>query len=612
MYDVANFKPMNYKVEFLTDTNYGIWNIKLTQALREHFVYNVAIGKDPKPGYADAMNPTKNEKEAKAVWTRKDNRAMGLLLEWIKGMHVHLIEGAETAAEMWKRIEHHFARDAAMGPAYAIQSLFTHKWDDSASTLDDNLAYIQDKVNELRKFKGLASALMTLLHSLALIQSLPSSWSQTVNVLMAKDTTDLDNVVTTLKWTAQLLEVEEGGESALTLCIKGRAANSKGSGSQAKKNDFLCDNCGKPGHTKEYCWAKGGGRKGKGPKANQYGSGPTKPSKGRGKGKEKRANVATTSEPDKEADSDVEATAALIEIDFNQQVSITTHRNSTQSPLPIANLNLPKSVSAVMIAAVTRARGEWILDSGASAHICGDKSLLHNYKPVTPIPVRGFGENMQISAIGKGCILLTLKPQSEKFTLNIANVLYIPGASCNILSASKLMKSGIDLKGKADAFELYQQEKLIAKAPRIGGMEVDTTANYENPSKCASCLKGKMMKSPFPTSDSHAKSALDLIHTDLAGPLPTAHKGYRYMQVLLDNATGFLWLYFLKKKSATYAVFEHFKPAIKLELNKKIKVVHSDNGGEFVNDKLANFFAKAGIKHETTTLHTPSSNGDAE
>ncbi|KAI5116804.1 hypothetical protein M0805_006930 [Coniferiporia weirii] len=102
MYDVANFKPMNYKVEFLTDTNYGIWNIKLTQVLQEHFVYDVAIGKDPKLGYTDAANPTKNEKEAKVVWTRKDNRAMGLLLEWIKGMHIHLIEGAKTAAEMWK------------------------------------------------------------------------------------------------------------------------------------------------------------------------------------------------------------------------------------------------------------------------------------------------------------------------------------------------------------------------------------------------------------------------------------------------------------------------------------------------------------------------------
>jgi transposase InsO family protein len=45
---------------------------------------------------------------------------------------------------------------------------------------------------------------------------------------------------------------------------------------------------------------------------------------------------------------------------------------------------------------------------------------------------------------------------------------------------------------------------------------------------------------------------------------------------------------------------------------KKVKVVRSDRGGEYVNAELKKFFASNGIRHETIAPYTPQQNGAAE
>lgn len=43
-----------------------------------------------------------------------------------------------------------------------------------------------------------------------------------------------------------------------------------------------------------------------------------------------------------------------------------------------------------------------------------------------------------------------------------------------------------------------------------------------------------------------------------------------------------------------------------------IKVLRSDNGGEYINFELSEFLHGQGILHETTCPHTPQQNGVAE
>ena len=57
-------------------------------------------------------------------------------------------------------------------------------------------------------------------------------------------------------------------------------------------------------------------------------------------------------------------------------------------------------------------------------------------------------------------------------------------------------------------------EKRINKLTQL----LDLTKEQELPT-CESCLKGKMIKSPFVRQVERAKHLLDLIHTDVCGPL---------------------------------------------------------------------------------------------
>ena len=45
---------------------------------------------------------------------------------------------------------------------------------------------------------------------------------------------------------------------------------------------------------------------------------------------------------------------------------------------------------------------------------------------------------------------------------------------------------------------------------------------------------------------------------------------------------------------------------------RKIKTLHSDNGGEYTSTKFTSYLTKEGIKHELTTPYTPQQNGVAE
>jgi hypothetical protein len=55
---------------------------------------------------------------------------------------------------------------------------------------------------------------------------------------------------------------------------------------------------------------------------------------------------------------------------------------------------------------------------------------------------------------------------------------------------------------------------------------------------CEPCLAGKMTANPFPSSTNQSYAPLELIHTDLHGPLPVmTAEGYRYWVTFIDACT---------------------------------------------------------------------------
>jgi hypothetical protein len=105
---------------------------------------------------------------------------------------------------------------------------------------------------------------------------------------------------------------------------------------------------------------------------------------------------------------------------------------------------------------------------------------------------------------------------------------------------------------------------------------------------------------------------LDLIHSDLCDfkSIPT-RGGNKYFITFIDDSTKYCYLYLLKSKDEAIDKFIIFKQEVENQLDKKIKVVRSDRGGEYV-EPFGEYCSQHGIIHEVTPPYTPQSNGVAE
>ena len=63
------------------------------------------------------------------------------------------------------------------------------------------------------------------------------------------------------------------------------------------------------------------------------------------------------------------------------------------------------------------------------------------------------------------------------------------------------------------------------------------------------CAKGNNIKNPFPKSETKTKGTLELIHSDVCGPMPSTYlSGYEYYVTFIDDYSRKTWIYFLKAK----------------------------------------------------------------
>lgn len=90
---------------------------------------------------------------------------------------------------------------------------------------------------------------------------------------------------------------------------------------------------------------------------------------------------------------------------------------------------------------------------------------------------------------------------------------------------------------------------------------------------------------PFPKATVYRSShALELLHTDLCGPIsPTTLENNRYIFVIIDGCTRYIWSILLKKNSDAFEIFRAFKTLVKKDVNKEIKTPRTDKRGEFTS-----------------------------
>lgn len=80
----------------------------------------------------------------------------------------------------------------------------------------------------------------------------------------------------------------------------------------------------------------------------------------------------------------------------------------------------------------------------------------------------------------------------------------------------------------------------------------------------------------------------------------------------MDDHSRKTWIYFLKTKDEVFCRFKEFNTLMENLTGKKIKVLHSDNGGEYVDKDFTDFCAREGIRREWTTPYNLEQNGVAE
>jgi hypothetical protein len=127
------------------------------------------------------------------------------------------------------------------------------------------------------------------------------------------------------------------------------------------------------------------------------------------------------------------------------------------------------------------------------------------------------------------------------------------------------------------------------------------------------CALGKYAKTTFPSSDSRSKGILDLVHSDVCGPMSVGSlSGFNYYVTFIDDCSRRMWIYFMKTKDEVFNRFREFKALMENQTGRKVRVLRWNNGGEYTSNEFKDFCREAGIKKELTVPYNLQQNGVAE
>jgi transposase InsO family protein len=154
------------------------------------------------------------------------------------------------------------------------------------------------------------------------------------------------------------------------------------------------------------------------------------------------------------------------------------------------------------------------------------------------------------------------------------------------------------------ALRKLEREEMVRGLPSID--RVDQV--------CEDCILAKQKRAPFPQAAKYrAQEELELVHGDLCGPIsqPTP-TGNAYFLLLVDDMSRFMWLTLLRSKADALAAIMSFQARVERECGKKLKVLRTDNGGEFTSVQFGEHCAGEGIQRHFSAPYTPQQNGVVE
>ncbi|GJT14376.1 retrovirus-related pol polyprotein from transposon TNT 1-94 [Tanacetum coccineum] len=270
----------------------------------------------------------------------------------------------------------------------------------------------------------------------------------------------------------------------------------------------------------------------------------------------------------------------------------------------------------------------WYLDSGCSKHMTGDRSQLTNFISKFLGTVK-FGNDQVAKIMGFG--------DYQIGNVTISRVYYVEGLGHNLFSVGQFCDSnlevafrqhtcfirnldGVDLLTGSRGDNLYTLSlgNMMASSPICLLSKASKTKSWlwhlEKDHLCSACALGKSSKKPHkPKSEDTNQEKLYLLHMDLCGPMRVASvNGKKYILVIVDDYSRFTWVKCLRSKDEAPAFIINFLKMIQVRLKETVRRIRTDNGTEFVNQTLREYYEKAGISHETSVARSPQQNGVVE
>ncbi|KAJ0445166.1 putative RNA-directed DNA polymerase [Helianthus annuus] len=290
----------------------------------------------------------------------------------------------------------------------------------------------------------------------------------------------------------------------------------------------------------------------------------------------------------------------------------------------------------------------WICDSGANQHMVKTDKEMFNCIDVSEYELTVSHPNGTKAKVSKiGSIAL-----AENVVLR--DVLFVPTYSVNLLSVYKLSKDNqitVVFNENTCSLQDSKSGRVLVTGKQDNGLyflkkdgnSVNFCFNSLNNSNlwhsrlghpanqvlsilkdelgvvdikqhtCEVCHRAKQVRVPFPLSEHKTSNVGDIVHLDVWGPYKvTSRDGFKYFLTVVDDYSRTVWCYLLRNKMEVFENVESFYELVLTQFKKRVKVFRSDNGTEFVNNKMDNFCKSKGIIHQTSCSYTPQQNGVVE
>ncbi|KZV34540.1 hypothetical protein F511_28631 [Dorcoceras hygrometricum] len=233
------------------------------------------------------------------------------------------------------------------------------------------------------------------------------------------------------------------------------------------------------------------------------------------------------------------------------------------------------------------ARTDWVLDTGATHHICS-LSMFHSFRTVNWKITLPNTFTIQVTVIGS--VILTND-------IVLHDVLYVPEFQFNLLSNGSLTNNlvySVSLTADSCQIQDIKRTNMIGTGKRLGNLYVLAKSTsyicnvsvpkselwhlrmgHPSPSKllslkdvihfdsnnaeinpCHVCHLSKQKCLPFESCNKMVAQSFELLHIDIWGPFSQVFvDGYRFFLTIVDDHTRFTWVYMLRSKSDVSSIF---------------------------------------------------------